>query len=183
MNDKIAKINALRAIEDEVLAVYEKINDIVAEKEKELSENVDAICRQIEKDLEDLSKLTDTDIYETKHLGFQANGHWYGVSFNGKTNSMYFMDQNRSWGTNGDDREYHIVIAEHRDASGYHYYEDGKWRETSKEFFASNWKEIKPQLEDDLVRAYKNHQDTLLKKSMDKLHDVEQRLAATQNEK
>lgn len=179
--DKNAQIAALKRIQDEVDEMASRIDSIVKENEITIAENVDAICSRIERELEEIYELTDERIYGTRHLYFTAGGHNYGLAFDGKQNKMYFIDTEKGWGRDGDDREYHVVIAKFQDASGTHYFEDGKWRDQrTKEIFASDWEAAKAEIKDKIIFAYETHQKNVLRENMRKLNESEKRLARTE---
>lgn len=176
--DKIAQITALKRIQDEIDDMTNRIENIIKGNEITINENVDAICSRIEKELEEIYELTDERIYSSRHITFSANGFHYGLAFDGTQNKMYFLDTETPWGYKGERREYHVVIAEHSDASGKHYYEDGKWRDQrTKEIFAANWDAIKKSIIDRITLAYENHQKDTLKENMRRLRESESRLA------
>ena len=176
--DKKAQIEALRKVQDEIDELSARIDTIVKENEQKITDNVDEICKQIEKDLEEIYEMTDERIHDTRHVYFYVDSYHYALSFDGKANAMYFIDTEKSWGKRDDNRPYHIVIAEHQDGSGKHYYEDGKWRDQrTKEIFASGWAEAKKEIHEKIIQAYEFAQKESLKSCMRVLNDSESRLA------
>lgn len=180
--DKIAQIQALKRLQTEVDEMSSRIEDIVNANEIAITENVDDICLRIENELEEIYELTDERVHDSRHFYFMAGGHSYGLAFDGKQNKMYFLDSEKSWGREGDDQAYHIVISKYPDASGTHYYEDGKWRDQrTKEIFASEWETIKEGIKDKIIQAYERYQKKTLENNMRKLQESEKRLASVTN--
>lgn len=191
MND-IERIKALKETRVKVDNIVKEINELTQINEQKLEQNVDEVCKRIENELEEIYELTDENVYKTRHiLVYLENApkkikRSYGISFDGKVNKMYFIDTESSYGTKGNDREYHVVISDYGDGSGCHYYEDGKWREetiqgmTWKEYFATYWDDIKKEIIKKITDAYEEHQRENLKDAMNKLNDSENRLAKIQ---
>lgn len=177
--DKIAQIMAMKRMQDELDEMTQRIDGIVQENEVMINDNVDNICARIERELEEICELTDDRISGTKHIHFSAGGFNYGLAFDGTQNKMYFMDTESSWEHKDDKKDYHIVIAKHADASGTHYYEDGRWRDQqTKEIFASDWENAKENIKNAILKAYEYHQKNLVKENMRKLNESENRLAS-----
>lgn len=191
--DNITRIKALKKTRVKVDKLVKEIDELTQANIQQLNENVDEICSRIEKDLEEIYKLTDENVYRTRHLSVclyntpKEIKNTYGIAFDGETNEMYFMDTERSYGTKGNDKKYHIVIADYSDASGRHYYEDGKWREeiilgmTWKEYFATYWEDIKEQIITEIAKAYESYNKDQLHDAMSRLDDSENRLSKTEN--
>ena len=188
MND-IERIKALKETRVKVDNIVKEINELTQVNKQKIEQNVDEVCKRIEKELEEIYELTDKNVYRTRHISVylsNAPGELKvscGIGFDGKTNEMYFMDTERIYGTKGNDKEYHILIADYADGSGRHYYEDGKWREgtirgmTWKEYFARYWDDIKKEIIKEITNAYEEYQKGNLKDAMNRLNDSENRLA------
>ena len=191
--DNIEKIKALKEVRVKVDELVKEIDGLTQTNIQQLNDNVDEICNKIGKELEEIYKLTDKNVYRTRHLSINLYNapkeikRSYGIAFDGKTNRMYFIDTEKSYGHEGDDKEYHIVIADYSDGSGRHYYEDGTWRQgticgmTWKEFFATYWEDIKEQMLSSIAKAYESYNKSQLHDAMDRLNDSENRLAKTEN--
>ena len=188
MND-IERIKALKETRVKVDNIVKEINELTQVNKQKIEQNVDEICKRIEKELEEIYELTDENVYGTRHISVNLNNGLkglrkaYGIGFDGKTNEMYFMDTEKIYGTKGNDKEYHIVIADYADGSGRHYYEDGKWREgtilgmTWKEHIATSWDDMKKEIIKEITNAYEEYQKGNLKDAMNRLNDSENRLA------
>lgn len=176
--DKKAQIEALRKVQDEIDELSTRIDTIVKENEQKITDNVNEICKQIEKDLEEIYEMTDERVYKTRHISFYVSGYRYNLVFDGSINSMYFLESEKAFGKKGDDKTFHILIAEFKDGSGKHYYEDGRWRgQHTKEIFASGWEEAKEEIQNSIIEAYEYTQKETLRSCTRVLKDSESRLA------
>ena len=191
MND-IERIKALKETKVKVDNIVKEIDELTQINKQKIEQNVDEVCKRIEKEIEEIYELTDENIYGTRHISIRIDNapskikNTYGISFDGRTNIMYFMDTESSCGIEGNDKEYHVVIADWSDASGRHYYEDGKWREgticgmTWKEYFATYWNDMKKVIIRNIANSYEKYQRENLKDAMNRLNDSENRLAKIQ---
>lgn len=191
MND-VERIKALKETRVKVDNIIKEIDELTQVNKQKLEQNVDEVCKRIEKELEEIYELTDENIYRTRHISIRIDNapreikNTYGIGFDGIQNVRYFMDTESSSGIEGNDKEYHVVIADYSDASGRHYYEDGKWREgtiygmTWKEYFATYWDDMKKDIIRNIADSYERYQRENLKDAMDRLNDSENRLAKIQ---
>lgn len=181
---EIERVKALKEMRIKADALMAEIYNLSAENEKEITRNVDEICEQIERDLEEIYELTDKNVIGTRHINFSCETPYgkrtYGLAYEGETLVRYFMDSERTWG-NSETRKYHVILGQYSDASGVHWYEDGKWRTNSnamREIFASNWENIKEQIISNIGKAYEDYQKSGMEKALRRLSETENRLAA-----
>lgn len=181
------KIIALKETKKKVDELIITIDSIVNDNTVKAEQSISQICKQIEKDLEEIYELTDESVYKTrrlyiKHSSFRS----YGICFDGSAYAKNFIGSEKRSEDYKKKIPYHVLICDYEDGSGHHYYEDGKWNNSEYsdeiEVIASNWALMKEVAIKKIVKAYEDSQKEGLADAMQRLEKSNERLAELQKE-